>query len=195
MYDNPARNHATIVFDRIINDMKLTSLFFLTTTVFFIGACSQDNDTAAGAAAEKADSEKVAEMTNEVTNTFTTAALIDPNTASADVMAGIPGISDELAQQIISGRPYATPTALHAVLKDAVDKSELRAIYSAMFVKVDLNNGSNADYQLIPTSLSPRKLAHEEYRPYESIEQFSREMSKYVSAEEVAFLTRYVTIN
>jgi hypothetical protein len=66
-----------------------------------------------------------------------------------------------------------------------------------MFVKVDLNSGSNADYRLIPTTMSPGRLAHEfeEYRPYTSIEQFNREMSKYVSAEEVAFLSRYVTIN
>ena len=164
--------------------MKLTSLIIATTTLLFIGACSQE-------------SEKVAEVTEEVADMFATAALIDPNTADADVIAAIPGIDAELAQQIISGRPYATPSALHAVVKDAVDENALKAIYSTMFVTVDLNTGSNADYQLIPTSLSPGKLAHEfeEYRPYTSMEQFSREMSKYVSAEEVAFLQRYVTIN
>jgi hypothetical protein len=160
--------------------MKLTSLIIATTTLLFIGACSQE-------------SEEVA----DVAETFATAALINPNTADADVIAAIPGVDAELAQQVISGRPYATPSALHAVIKDAVDENQLKAIYSAMFVTVDLNTGSNADYQLIPTSLSPGKLAHEfeEYRPYDSMEQFSREMSKYVSAEEVAFLPRYVTIN
>jgi hypothetical protein len=164
--------------------MKLTSLFIATTVLLFISACSQD-------------SEAVAESAEDVAETFVTAALINPNTADADVIAAIPGIDAELAQQVISGRPYATPTALHAVLKDAVEASELEAIYNFMFVTVDLNTGSNADYQLIPTTMSPKRLAHEfeEYRPYSSIEQFSREMSKYVSAEEVAFLQRYVTIN
>lgn len=171
--------------------MKLTSLSFATTALILIGACSQDSDTVAEV------SKEVTAAPAEVTVALNTAALIDPNTASVGVIATIPGIDAELAQQIISGRPYATPSELHAVLNDAVDEGQLKTIYSAMFVKVDLNNGSNADYQLIPTSLSPRKLAHEfeEYRPYDSIEQFGREMSKYVSAEEVAFLQRYVTIN
>ena len=33
-----------------------------------------------------------------------------------------------------------------------------------------------------------------EYRPYTSIEQFRREMGKYVDAEEVARLEQYVSI-
>ena len=160
--------------------MKLTSLLFATAALLFISPFSQAHQEEA-----------------EVTETFVTAALINPNTAGADVITSIPGVDAELAQQVISGRPYATPSALNAVLKDAVDENELKTIYSAMFVKVDLNTGSNADYQLIPSTLSARHLAHEfeEYRPYSSLEQFSREMSKYVSAQEVAFLRRYVVID
>ncbi len=192
--------------------MKLTHLFIATTALLFISACSQDSEEAVDVSKEVAEvTEQVADATEKVTDaakdvvgasedeaeTFTTADLIDPNTASADVIAAIPGIDADLAQQVISGRPYTTPSELHAVLKDAVDENELKTIYIAMFVKVDLNTGSNADYQLIPTSISPKRLAHEfeEYRPYSSMEQFSREMNKYVSAEEVAFLQRYVTIN
>lgn len=157
--------------------MKVTSLIITTTALLLVSACGLGNEDTA--------------------ETFTTAALIDPNTASADAIVAIAGIDAELAEKIIAGRPFATPTELHSILKDAVGEEELREIYSAMFVIVDLNKGANADYQLIPSTLSPRHLAHEfeEYRPYESIEQFSREMSKYVSAEEVAFLRRYVTIN
>jgi hypothetical protein len=168
--------------------MKLTSLFIATSALILISACSQDSAAIADVTEDAA--KDAAEM-------FATAALIDPNTASVDIIAAIPGVDTELAQQVISERPYATPSDLHAVLKNAVDESELKTIYSAMFVTVDLNTGSNADYRLIPTTMSPGKLAHEfeEYRPYSSIEQFSREMSKYVSAEEVAFLTRYVTID
>ena len=33
-----------------------------------------------------------------------------------------------------------------------------------------------------------------EYRPYKAIEQFQREIGKYVSKEEVARLERYVVI-
>jgi hypothetical protein len=34
----------------------------------------------------------------------------------------------------------------------------------------------------------------EEYRPYQSIEKFRREIGKYVNPQEVARLERYVTI-
>ena len=186
--------------------MKLTSLFIATTALLFISACSQESEPVAAvkeevaAVVEKvvaAADEAVEEAVEEMAASFATGALIDPNTASADVIAAIPGISAELAQQVISARPYTTPSELNAVLKEVVNDSELKVIYGAMFVKVDLNTGSNADYQLIPTTLSPKKLAHEfeEYRPYSSMEQFGREMSKYVSDEEVDFLQRYVTIN
>lgn len=178
--------------------MKLTSFSIATTAFLFVSACSQGDDQVADITANVADvAEPAVEAIETATEKFVTAALIDPNTAAADVIAAIPGVGTELAQRIVSARPYSTPSALHAVLRESVDESELRTIYSAMFVKVDLNTGSNADYQLIPTTLSPRHLAHEfeEYRPYSSMEQFSREMSKYVSAEEVAFLQRYVTIN
>jgi hypothetical protein len=34
-----------------------------------------------------------------------------------------------------------------------------------------------------------------EYRPYKNIEQFRKEIGKYVNAKEVARLERYVTLN
>lgn len=177
--------------------MKLTSLLVATTALLLLSACNQDSQEVADANGQMAaEAKEVIETTKVEAETFATTALIDPNSADANVITSIPGVDAELAQRVIAGRPYATPSALHAVLKDAVNESELKTIYDVMFVKVDLNTGSNADYQLIPTTMSPKRLAHEfeEYRPYTSIEQFGREMSKYVSAEEVAFLKRYVVI-
>ena len=59
------------------------------------------------------------------------------------------------------------------------------------------NSGAEDDFKLIPSTMSPGKLAHEfeEYRPYDSISQFRREMAKYVSEDEVTYLTRYVTLD
>lgn len=178
--------------------MKFKSLFITTTALLFISACGQDGKPAADVAKDVTKAaEKAKDTTEALANMFATAPLIDPNTATAEVIAVIPGLDAALAQRVVAARPYATPSALHAVLKDDLDENTLKVIYSAMFVKVDLNTGSNADYQLIPTTISPARLAREfeEYRPYTSIDQFSREMSKYVSAEEVAFLQRYVVIN
>jgi hypothetical protein len=71
------------------------------------------------------------------------------------------------------------------------------AIYSAMFVKVNLNTAKSADFEPVPSTMPPARLVREfeEYRPYKAMSDFSREMKKYVSEKEVAFLERFVTIN
>ena len=138
-----------------------------------------------------------AQMQASAAAEFPTAALLDPNTASLEQLSELPGVSAETAQKIIAGRPYATPSELHASISTGLSDEDIHAVYHGVFVKVGLNSGTNEDFLLVPTTMAPRRLAHEfeEYRPYDSLEQFSREMSKYVSEKEVAFLTRYVTLD
>jgi radical SAM superfamily enzyme with C-terminal helix-hairpin-helix motif len=58
-----------------------------------------------------------------------------------------------------------------------------------------LNAASDADILTIP-GLGNRMLGEfKEYRPYKAMEQFRREIGKYVSKEEVARFERYVIIN
>jgi radical SAM superfamily enzyme with C-terminal helix-hairpin-helix motif len=129
--------------------------------------------------------------------TFTMVPLIDPNTASESELSAVPGLADAAVAAIMAGRPFATPTALHAAIGDGLSEVDQQSIYRDLFIKVDLNTGAEDDYKLIPSTMSSRKLAHEfeEYRPYESMDQFRREMAKYVSEEEVAHLSRYVTLD
>jgi DNA uptake protein ComE-like DNA-binding protein len=76
-----------------------------------------------------------------------------------------------------------------------VDNAELARLEKYVFVPVNLNTASDEDILSIP-GLGQRML-HEfkEYRPYQNIEQFRREIGKYVSAKEVARFERYVTVN
>lgn len=138
-----------------------------------------------------------AQMQASAAAAFPTAALLDPNAASLEQLSGLPGVSAETAQKIVDSRPYARPSDLHAAINAGLSEEDLHAVYHGVFVKVGLNSGANDDFLLVPTTMAPRRLAHEfeEYRPYDSLEQFSREMSKYVSEKEVAFLTRYVTLD
>ena len=128
---------------------------------------------------------------------LTMAPLIDPNTASEAQLGTVPGLTGPAVAAIMAGRPFATPSALHAAIGEDLGADDQQATYSVLFIKVGLNSGAEDDYKLIPSSLSPGKLAHEfeEYRPYESLDQFRREMAKYVSEEEVAHLSRYVTLD
>ena len=63
-----------------------------------------------------------------------------------------------------------------------------------VFVPMDLNTASDEDLLTIP-GLGNRMLKEfKEYRPYKAVEQFRREMGKYVKAGEVARLERYIEI-
>ena len=60
--------------------------------------------------------------------------------------------------------------------------------------KIDLNTATDAEILAIP-GMGPRML-HEfkEYRPYTSMDQFRREIGKYVDKAEVARFEKYVYI-
>jgi len=128
---------------------------------------------------------------------FPTAELVNPNKASIDDLAAIPGMNPAAAAAVINGRPFKTQSKMDAAIGEALDDEGRKSVYARVFIKVGLNKGAEEDYKLIPSTMSAEKLAREfeEYRPYESIEQFSREMSKYVSDEEVAYLARFVTLD
>jgi DNA uptake protein ComE-like DNA-binding protein len=59
---------------------------------------------------------------------------------------------------------------------------------------MDINTATDEELNTIP-GFGPRMLREfKEYRPYRSIEQFRREIGKYVNAGEVARLERYIEI-
>jgi DNA uptake protein ComE-like DNA-binding protein len=65
---------------------------------------------------------------------------------------------------------------------------------SAPKAKLNLNTASETELMAIPGMT--KRMVHEfqEYRPYPSIQQFRREMSKYVSAAVIADYEKYVYV-
>ena len=120
--------------------------------------------------------------------------MIDPNTASAADLATVEGVTPDVAQAVVSGRPYSDMTGVDKVLARTLSEKQRDSVYTRVWVPIDLNKASDAEILLIP-GIGPRML-HEfkEYRPYTSIEQFRREIGKYVDKDEVARLERYVRI-
>lgn len=123
-----------------------------------------------------------------------TAAVLNPNVAGEGDMAALPGVSPELAAQIVAQRPFSGMAAFDDLVRASVDEAGRTQIYKRLFVPIDLNTASRADILLVPGV--GEKLAHEfeEYRPYRAMAQFRREIGKYVSDEEVARFERYVTL-
>jgi DNA uptake protein ComE-like DNA-binding protein len=121
--------------------------------------------------------------------------LVNPNLADKEELQALPNVDDEIAQAIIDGRPYQTAIDLDTTLAGVMEDEQRATLYTRLFRPIDLNNASEAEILLIPGM--SKKMAHEflEYRPYKSMEQFRREIGKYVDDDEVARLESYVTLN
>jgi DNA uptake protein ComE-like DNA-binding protein len=122
-------------------------------------------------------------------------SFVDPDAATREQLTTIPGITPTTADAIVAGRPYQNMTAVDRILSRAnLSEQQRDSIYTRLWKPIDLNTASKEEILLIP-GVGPR-MQHEfeEYRPYRSIEQFRREIGKYVNAQEVARLERYVSI-
>ena len=117
------------------------------------------------------------------------------NTAPREEILMIPGVGKRMLDEFLEYRPYKALAQFHREIGKYVDEKDLARLEQYVFVPIELNTASDQDILSIP-GVGPR-LLHEfkEYRPYKSIEQFRREIGKYVDKTEVARLERYVTLN
>ena len=119
---------------------------------------------------------------------------INLNSAAREEILLIPGVGTRMLREFLEYRPYAALSVFHREIDKYVDDAELARLEQYVFVPIDLNKASDADILTIP-GLGNRMLREfKEYRPYDGIERFRREIGKYVSKEEVARLERFVTI-
>lgn len=117
------------------------------------------------------------------------------NTASEEEILLIPGVGDRMAYEFDEYRPYVALAQFHREIDKYVDDDELARLEQYVFVPINLNTASDEAILTIP-GLGARMLREfKEYRPYTNIEQFRREIGKYVSDEEVARFERYVTLD
>jgi DNA uptake protein ComE-like DNA-binding protein len=121
-------------------------------------------------------------------------APLNLNTASKEEILLIPGVGDRMLHEFEEYRPYPALARFDREIAKYVDDAELARLAQYVFVPIDLNSASDEDIMTIP-GMGPRML-HEfkEYRPYRNMEQFRREIGKYVDETEVARLQHYVTI-
>lgn len=117
------------------------------------------------------------------------------NTASDAEILMIPNMGPKMLHEFKEYRPYKALAVFKREMGKYVKDDEVERLAGYVFVPMDINTASDADLMTIP-GLGPRML-HEfkEYRPYKAIEQFRREIGKYVRPPEVARLERYIVIN
>ena len=118
--------------------------------------------------------------------------LLNPNLASKEELQSLPHVSESLVQEIINARPITTAIMLDGLLSSTLTEPQRTELYGRLFRPINLNTASEEEIMLIPDMTGRMAHEFEEYRPYTSMEQFRREMGKYVDDAEVARLEQYV---
>jgi DNA uptake protein ComE-like DNA-binding protein len=153
-------------------------------------ACTERPDEAA----LPPDTAETSRATGAAVPSLDQQTMVNPETASRDELLQVPHIDAAIADAIIAARPYSDMLAVDRVLAGSMSEEQRAAVYTSLWKPMDLNTASREEILLIP-DVDPR-MPHEfdEYRPYTDMEQFRREIGKYVDAEEVARYERYVVI-
>jgi DNA uptake protein ComE-like DNA-binding protein len=87
-----------------------------------------------------------------------------------------------------------TATAASVAAASTTPTASTTSATGAAIVPININTATDAQILAIP-GMGPRMLREfKEYRPYTSIEQFRREIGKYVDKAEVARLEKYIVI-
>lgn len=120
--------------------------------------------------------------------------LLNPNLASAEELAGVPGLNSAAVEEILAGRPFLSMLAFHEIVEEHVSGSAYDQVYGALWIPIDLNDVTNEEILLIPGVGNRMLHEFEEYRPYIALLQFHREIGKYVDDDELARLAQYVYV-
>ena len=156
-----------------------------------LAACADNTEDTTAAADGDADAMANAEAT---AMPDATSAVLDANSATAEELAAVEGMTPELAEAVVAGRPYAGAAAFNTALMETLGEAEAAAVREKVFVPVNLNSASREDIALIP-GMTDRMIGEFlEYRPYEDMAEFDREIGKYVDEAEVARFRQYVTL-
>ncbi len=120
--------------------------------------------------------------------------LVEPNIASEQELMALPHMNATIAQGILERRPLLSLADLNSFLSGSLNEQQRKELYGKMFLHLNLNTATSEELLLIPNMGSRMVHEFEEYRPYTSLEQFRREIGKYVNETEVARLEQYVFV-
>ncbi len=151
-----------------------------------------------GGSDDAAESEPAAaestEAMDEMGEAGAMAALINPNLATDAELMSVPGMTAEASMAVVGGRPHLSAADLHAVLSGALGEEGAVAAYDAFWLPINLNDVTTDEILLIPGVGDRMAHEFEEYRPYVDMDEFRREIGKYVDEDEVERLARYVYV-
>lgn len=121
--------------------------------------------------------------------------LLEPNVTADTTLLKLPGMTAPLVQTLKDARPILSATSLDSILAAAsLTKPQRATLYGKMFVHVDLNRGTDAEFMLIPGVDANKLKALKAGRPWKTFDQFRTDLTKATSADEATRLEQYVFI-
>jgi DNA uptake protein ComE-like DNA-binding protein len=135
-------------------------------------------------------------LTDQQTADIYTKAFIhvNLNTGTAEEILLIPRAGKRMAHEFEEYRPWKSWAHFDKEIGKYVDQAEVNRLKQYVFIPINLNTASDADFLTIP-GVGPKMVREfKEYRPWRSQAQFEKEIGKYVDAKEVARLWRYMAI-
>lgn len=116
------------------------------------------------------------------------------NSTTREEILMIPGAGTRWVREFMEYRPYKALAVFHREMSKYANDDEVNRLEQYVFVPLDLNSASDSAFMTIPGVGKRMAYEFQEYRPWKSIEQFRREIGKYVKPPEVSRLERYLTI-
>ncbi len=168
----------------------IVKLWSLLAIIVFAVSCQSSGSK------ENAESESEAsaeEQPMEEVQTEESVNFLNPNLASEEELQAS-GMSADLVALVVEQRPFLSMTDLDALINESMDSTQKAALYAKAFVPFNLNTTPEADFKIIPGVGDRMAHEFEEYRPYLKIEQFRKEIGKYVDEDEVARYENYVFV-
>jgi len=121
--------------------------------------------------------------------------LVEPNVAADSAMLALPHMNASIVQSLKDARPILSIVALDSILASkALTKPQRAQVYARMFVHVDVNRGSDAEFMLVPGVDTKKLAAIKSGRPWKSFNQFQTSIAKAASASEAKRLEQYMFI-
>ena len=119
---------------------------------------------------------------------------INLNTAPDAEILMIPRAGARMLREFKEYRPYPSLAKFRREIGKYVDATEVARLEQYVFVPVNLNTATDEDILTIPGVGARMLREFKEYRPYDNIEKFRREIGKYVNQKEVSRMERYVAL-
>ncbi|MBC8087754.1 MAG: hypothetical protein H7Z40_10850 [Phycisphaerae bacterium] len=123
------------------------------------------------------------------------AGLIEPNVAADSTLAALPPLNADIAAALKAARPILSVVDLDGLLGGkGIAKPQRTELYKKVFVHVDLNRGTDAEFLLIPGVDAKLLAAIKTGRPYKTFAPFTAAVTKASNAAEATRIEQYVFI-